>query len=162
MLDEDPALQFSLLRLQLIELIRTCILVPETDITPALEFATNNLAPIAPSNPKFLEELERTMALLIFPPDNLAPPLAALLDPSLRKDVAQAVNEALLHSQGRSTRAKICDLVRLRSWSELKAREAKKDLPEKIELGLEPTKVCHDKVQDSGAHDNGESEAMIT
>lgn len=162
MLDEDPALLFSLLRLQLIELIRTCISVPETDITPALEFATTNLAPIAPSNPKFLEELERTMALLIFPPDNLAPPLAALLDPSLRKDVAKTVNEALLHSQGRSTKAKICDLVRLRTWSEQKAREAKKDLPEKIELGLDPTKVSHHKVQDGGAHDNGESEAMVT
>lgn len=162
MLDEDPALQFSLLRLQLIELIRTCVLVPETDITPALQFATANLAPIAPSNPKFLEELELTMALLIFPPDNLTPPLAALLDLSLRKDVAKTVNEALLQSQGRSTRAKICDLVRLRTWSEQKAREAKKDLPEKIELGLDTTKVSHDKVEDGGAHDNGESEAMIT
>ena len=162
MLDEDPALQFSLLRLQLIELIRICILVPETDITPALNFASLNLAPIAPSNPKFLEELERTMALLIFPADDLTPPLAALLDLSLRKDVAKTVNEALLQSQGRSTRAKICDLVRLRTWSEQKAREAKKDLPEKIELGLDTTKVQHDKVQDVGGHDDGESEAMVT
>lgn len=161
MLDEDPALQFSLLRLQLIELIRSCISVPDSDIKPALNFATENLAPRAPSNPKFLEELERTMALLIFPPDNLAPPLAALLDPSLRKDVAKKVNEALLHSQGRSTKAKICDLVRLRAWSEQKAREAKKDLPEKIELGLDPAIVCHDKVQDGEAHGNGESEAMV-
>lgn len=162
MLDEDPALQFSLLRLQLIELIRGCVLVPEADITPALEFATANLAPIAPSNPIFLEQLEQTMALLIFPPDNLTPPLAALLEPDIRKDVAKTVNEALLHSQGRSTRAKICDLVRLRTWSEQKAREAKKDLPEKIELGLDVTPVRHDKAQDGGGHDNGEAEAMVT
>ena len=162
MLDEDPALHFSLLRLQLVELIRSCISVPDADIEPALTFATTKLAPRAPSNPKFLEDLERTMALLIFPADNLAPPLAALLDPGLRKDVAKKVNEALLHSQGKPTEAKICDLVRLRVWSEQKAREAKKDLPETIELGLDPTKVSHDKVQDSGARDNGEPEAMVT
>jgi hypothetical protein len=161
LLDEDPALHFSLLRLQLVELIRSCMSVPDADITPALTFATTCLAPRAPSNPEFLEDLERTMALLIFPPDNLAPPLAALLDPSLRKDVAKKVNEALLHSQGESTRAKIYDLVRLRAWSEEKAREAKKDLPDRIDLGLDPTKDSHGKTPE-GVDNDGESEAMVT
>ena len=161
-LDEDPALHFSLLRLHLVELIRSCITEPDADITPALNFATTCLAPRAPSNPQFLEDLERTMALLIFPPDNLAPPLAALLEFGLRKEVAKKVNEALLRSQGESTKAKICDLVRLRACSEQKAREAKKDLPGKIELGLDPTKDGHEKSQEGGTHDNGESEAMVT
>lgn len=161
-LDENPALHFSLLRLQLVELIRSCISVPDADITPALTFATTCLAPRAPSNPQFLEDLERTMALLIFPPDNLAPPLAALLEPSLRKDVAKKVNEALLRSQGESTKAKIFDLVRLRVWSEQKAREAKKDLPQKLELGLDPTKGYHEKAQEGETHNNGEPEAMVT
>jgi glucose-induced degradation protein 8 len=161
-LDKDSALHFSLLRLQLVELIRSCISVPDADITPALNFATTCLAPRAPSNPEFLEDLERTMALLIFPPDDLAPPLAALLDPSLRKDVAKKVNEALLQSQGESTKAKIYDLVRLRAWSEQKAREAKKDLPERIDLGLDPSKDGHDNDQEGELHNNGESEAMVT
>ncbi len=101
------------------------------------------------------------MALLIFPPDNLAPPLAALLDLNLRKDVAKRVNEALLLSQGERTKAKLFDLVRLRAWSEKKARDAKKDLPERIDLGLDSTSDDHDNGQDS-IHSSGEGEAMVT
>ena len=101
------------------------------------------------------------MALLIFPPDNLAPSLAALLDPSLRKDVAKRVNEAILLSQGERTKAKLFELVRTRVWSEQKAREAKKDLPERIDLGLDPVQDG-DKNQESSMHSNGEGEAMVT
>src|SRR2546429_5534923 len=70
-LDGDSSLHFALLRLQLVELIRTCTSTPGGDITPALTFATTQLAPRAPTKKEFLEDLERTMALLIFPPDNL-------------------------------------------------------------------------------------------
>jgi hypothetical protein len=66
------------------------------------------------------------MALLIFPPDNLAPPLAEILNPSLRKTVANKVNEAILSSQGARREARIRNLVRLRTWAEQKARETKK------------------------------------
>ena len=161
-LDQDSSLHFALLRLQLVELIRTCTTTPNADITPALTFATTHLAPRAPTNPEFLEDLERTMALLIFPPDNLAPPLAALLDPSLRKDVAKRVNEAILSSQGERTKAKLFDLVRLRLWAEQKARDAKKDLPEHIELGLDPDQHGREKREDSVMHGNGEGEPMVT
>ena len=160
-LDQDSALHFSLLRLQLVELIRTCTSTPDADVTPALNFATAHLAPRAPTNPEFLEDLERTMALLIFPPDNLAPSLAALLDPSLRKDVAKRVNEALLASQGERTKAKLQDIVRLRAWAENKAREANKDLPEKIDLGLDPEEGRETSHGDE-THSNGENEAMVT
>lgn len=102
------------------------------------------------------------MALLIFPPDNLAPSLAAILDPSLRKDVAKRVNEALLQSQGERTKAKLYDLVRLRAWSEQKAREAKKDLPERIELGLDPPQDDRETGHDGEIQNNGEPEAMVT
>uniref|UniRef100_A0A093XPZ9 Protein FYV10 n=2 Tax=Talaromyces marneffei PM1 TaxID=1077442 RepID=A0A093XPZ9_TALMA len=98
-LDENPSLHFSLLRLQLVELIRRCTSTPDADITPALEFATSQLAPRAPTNPQFLEDLERTLALLIFPSENLAPSLATLLQPNLRKDIATKVNEAILKNQ---------------------------------------------------------------
>ncbi|SLM36355.1 LisH dimerisation motif, subgroup [Lasallia pustulata] len=161
-LDQDSSLHFALLRLQLVELIRTCTTTPNADITPALTFATTHLAPRAPTNPEFLEDLERTMALLIFPPDNLAPPLAALLDPSLRKDVAKRVNEAILSSQGERTKAKLFDLVKLRFWAEQKARDAKKDLPEHIDLGLDPDQNGREKREDSVMQSNGEAEPMIT
>ncbi|KAF4269176.1 hypothetical protein CNMCM8057_008332 [Aspergillus fumigatus] len=135
-LDENPSLHFALLRLQLVELIRTCMSTPNGDISPALEFATSQLAPRAPTNPQFLEDLERTLALLIFPTENLAPSLAPLLHPDLRKDIATRVNEAILQSQGARKEARLRNLVKLRAWAEQKAREAKKDLPEKLDLGL--------------------------
>jgi len=163
-LDQNSPLHFALLRLQLVELIRSCTSTSNADITPVLTFATTQLAPRAPTNPEFLEDLERTMALLIFPPDNLAPPLAALLDPTLRKTVANRVNEAILSSQGARREARIRNLVRLRAWAEQKAREAKKDLPTTLDLGLDPTKEGRDGHghEDSVMQGNGETEAMVT
>ena len=87
------------------------------------------------------------MALLIFPPDNLAPSLAPLLNPDLRQEVAQRVNQALLQSQGERTKATLYDLVNYRSWANQKAIEAKKEhLPERIELGFDP---AHNGQEDS-------------
>lgn len=137
-LDSDPSLYFALLRLQLVELIRLCNSKPGGDISPALTFATQQLAPRAPTNPEFLEDLERTMALLVFPPDNLEPHLAELLHPDLRRTVADNVNKAILKRQNQRRDAAIRNLVRLRAWAENTARDSKKDLPARIELGLDP------------------------
>lgn len=156
-LDSDPSLHFALLRLQLVELIRACNSTPGGNITPALNFATTQLAPRAPTNPEFLEDLERTMALLIFPPDNLEPQLAALLHPDLRKTVADRVNKAILASQGQRRDAAILDLVRFRAWAEDSARESKKDLPTHLELGLD----AEIQSNESEPQDNG-NEAMVT
>ncbi|KAL8723553.1 MAG: hypothetical protein Q9225_000188 [Loekoesia sp. 1 TL-2023] len=161
LLERDNALHFALLRLQLVELIRNCTAQPNDDATPALDFAQAQLAPRAPTNPQFLEDLERTMTLLIFDRKDLPPQLATLLEPKLRKDVAQKVNEALLKEQGERTKAKLYDLVRLRAWSEQKAREAKKDLPEHLGLGLEGMGNGRGKEREEGVHSNGEGEAMV-
>jgi hypothetical protein len=67
-LDTDPSLHFALLRLQLIELIRACTSSSTSDITPALNFASSQLAPRAATNNDFLKDLELTMSLLIFLP----------------------------------------------------------------------------------------------
>jgi len=150
-LDNDPSLHFALLRLQLVELIRTCNATPGGDITPALNFATSQLAPRAPTNPEFLEDLERTMALLVFPPDNLEPQLAALLHPDLRRSVADRVNKAILASQNQRRDAAIRNLVRLRAWAENTARDSKRDLPAHLELGL-----------DNVGGDRNGNEAMMT
>ena len=58
------------------------------------------------------------MALLCFPPESLAPPLAELMDPALRRNVAAKVNEAILESAHWMKEAKIKGLVRLRGWAE--------------------------------------------
>jgi len=146
---------------QLIELIRKATANDNGDITPALTFATTHLAPRAPTNPEFLEDLERTMALLIFPPDSLAPPLAALLDPTLRQEVAKRVNEALLRSQGERTKATLYDLVNHRSWAQQKAVQLKKDsVPDRIDLGFDTTQNGHS--QNGTLRYNGSGEAMVT
>jgi len=153
-LDSNPSLHFALLRLQLVELIRTCNATPGGDITPALAFATTQLAPRAPTNKEFMEDLERTMALLVFPSDSLEAPLAALLQPTLRRQVADRVNKAILSSQNTRRDAAIRGLVRLRAWAEDTARQSKKDLPGRIELGL-------DGDENNEGQENGH-EPMIT
>jgi len=153
-LDSNPSLHFALLRLQLVELIRTCNSTPRGDITPALTFATTQLAPRAPTNPEFLQDLERTMALLVFDKDSLEPQLAALLHPDLRRSVADRVNKAILTSQNQRRDAAIRSLVRLRAWAENTARDRKKDLPARIDLGLNSEDT--DDMQENG------HEPMIT
>ncbi|GAA5873586.1 hypothetical protein JCM3774_000058 [Rhodotorula dairenensis] len=71
-LDLDPSLHFHLLQQHLIELIRA------HEIPTALAFAQNELAPLAEEHPRFLKELEKTMALLAFelPTMGVLPPAA--------------------------------------------------------------------------------------
>lgn len=135
-MDIDPSLHFALLRLQLIELIRKCTATTDGDISSALNFATTHLAPRAPGNQSFLEDLERTMALLCFPRDNLAPPLAELMDPALRRSVANKVNETIMETEGLKKEPKIRSLVKLRAWGEDRLINQRKDLP-RLDLGLD-------------------------
>ncbi|OTB01127.1 hypothetical protein M426DRAFT_323775 [Hypoxylon sp. CI-4A] len=135
-LDKDESLHFALLRLQLVELIRKSR--PSGDIEPALEFAQTQLGPKAPRTPQFLEDLEKTMSLLVFDHDSLDPSLAALLQPGLRREVADQVNKAILESQRQRRDAAIRHLVQMRAWSEEVVRKGtKKDLPARIDLGLD-------------------------
>ncbi|CCE33821.1 uncharacterized protein CPUR_07748 [Claviceps purpurea 20.1] len=142
-LDEDKALHFSLLRLQLVELIRSCNDVG--DVGPALKFATEQLGPRAPTNPKFLEDLERTMALLLFPPNALEPQLAALLDPELRRSAADSVNKAILEKLSTRREAAIRHLVKLRAWAEETAREKFVSLPASLDIGLHDDDDMHEE-----------------
>ncbi|KAI8959215.1 CTLH/CRA C-terminal to lish motif domain-containing protein [Daldinia sp. FL1419] len=135
-LDEDEPLHFALLRLQLVELIRKSR--PGGDIGPALEFAQTQLGPKAPRTPQFLEDLEKTMSLLVFDHDNLDPTLSELLKPALREQVAVKVNQAILDRQKQRRDAAIVHLCQMRSWSEDTVRkEGKKILPPRIDLGLD-------------------------
>lgn len=138
-LDTDPALHFALLRLQLIELIRTCTSSTNSEITPALKFASSQLAPRAATNSAFLKDLELTMTLIIVLPATgpIQKELADLLEPSLRRTVASKVNEAILASTGARGESRMRMLVRLRNWAEAKARAAQKDIPPELPLGLQ-------------------------
>lgn len=123
------------------ELIRSCD--DAGDIGPALKFATEQLGPRAPTNPKFLEDLERTMALLLFPADSLEPQLAALLDPELRRAAADSVNKAILEKLSTRREAAIRHLVKLRAWAEKTAREQCISLPDRLDIGLRDNEQVH-------------------
>lgn len=118
------------------ELIRTCTASPDGDINPALNFATSQLGPRAAANPEFLEDLERTMTLLVFPHDNLEPQLAAILNPELRRQVADNVNRAILREQSARREAAIRQLVKMRAWAENTARENSRNVPDAMDIGL--------------------------
>lgn len=139
----------------------------------AIEFAQNNLAPYAPLEPQFKNDLERAMALLIVPKDSWTKAassssasqstsqvqadfgaLAELVDPSLRRKVAKDVNEAILQSQDQRREANIRYLVRARAWAEQLARDRKVDLPEYLSLGLDADELP----KDSHNGHNGDTE----
>lgn len=91
-LEEDEELFFHLQQQRLIELIRS------GDVDASLEFAQECLAPLGEDRPTFLEEVERTVALLLFE-DARAAPRAELLEPAQRQKTASRLNAAVLRSQ---------------------------------------------------------------
>ncbi|KAI5363013.1 putative CRA domain-containing protein [Septoria linicola] len=148
-LDHNQLLHFNLLQLQLIELIRGIIVRPASsavptseEFRPALDFATEQLAPKAPTEAKYQEALQRTMALMIFSPDKMQPEFKELLDLRLREKVATSVNKAILESRGQRSEAKIRRLVRGRAWAESLAHEVKVDLPSTIPIGLDAAETA--------------------
>jgi hypothetical protein len=104
-----------------------------------------------------LKDLELTMTLLIFLPatGKLQKELSELLEPSLRRDVASRVNEAILTSMGARGEARMRSLVRLRQWAETKAREANKDIPPVMPLGLQ------DVEERPMGHDGESADVMV-
>lgn len=144
------------MRLQLVELIRSAN-GPDGDITQALKFATEQLGPRAPANPKFLEDLELTMALLMIPHESLDPQLAGLLDPSLRQSAAERVNKAIIASRSNRTIAGIRNLVKMRCWAENRSRELHLGIPDRLDIGLHGDESDQSVASGENGHD-----AMIT
>ncbi|KAI9901441.1 hypothetical protein N3K66_003258 [Trichothecium roseum] len=134
-LDKNESVHFALLRLQLVELIRACH--KANNFNQAIDFARENLGPRAPTNPKFLQDLEMTMTLLFFPLDNLEPPLAALLKPDLRREVAERVNTTITQTLSNRIDTSIRSLISTRCWAENKVRESGSlQLPNRLDFGL--------------------------
>lgn len=152
-MDKDDHLHFALLRLQLIELIRNCGEGDKQSVISAIKFASEQLGPRAPKHPEFLEQLEQTMAIFLYPRSELRPEQQAILHPDLRRDVADQVNKVIIFRQTKRREAAIRQLVKVRTWAEDSARSARKDLPDRLDLGLNGEEI--------DGHDNG-SEAMVT
>ncbi|KAJ6767153.1 RAN BINDING PROTEIN 9-RELATED [Salix purpurea] len=104
-LDTNPQLFFHLQQQRLIELIRN------GKVNEALQFAQEELAPRGEEDHSFLEELERTVALLAFE-DVSNCPVGDLLDISQRLKTASEVNAAILTSQSLEKDPKASKLVK--------------------------------------------------
>ncbi|XP_012449471.1 protein GID8 homolog isoform X1 [Gossypium raimondii] len=110
-LDTNPELFFHLQQQRLIELIRN------EKIEEALEFAQEELAPRGEENQSFLEELERTVSLLVFK-DVSNCPVRELLDISQRLKTANEVNAAILTSQSHEKDPKLHSLLKMLIWAQ--------------------------------------------
>lgn len=110
-LDTNPQLFFHLQQQRLIELIR------KGKVEEALDFAQEELAPLGEENPSFLEELERTVALLAFE-DATKCPVGELLDISQRLKIASELNAAILTSQNQEKDPKLLGLLKMLLWAQ--------------------------------------------
>ena len=110
-LEEHAELLFHLQQQRLIELIR------KGAVEEALEFAQDQLAPHGEDNPSFLEELERTVALLVFDKPESSP-MGDLLEPSQRSRTASELNAAILAAQSQASTPKLPNLLKFLVWAQ--------------------------------------------
>ena len=111
-LDTAPHLFFHVQQQRLIELIRS------GDVSGALQFAQEELAPRGEENPQFLEELEKTIALLAFPVPKGDGPQGSLLHHSQRQKLASELNAAILASQHQDRDPKLPGLLKMLAWGQ--------------------------------------------
>lgn len=125
-LEEHSELLFHLKQQRLIELIRNGA------VDEALEFAQEQLAPQGEDNPAFLQELERTVALLVFDdPGNS--PMGDLLDSAQRARTASELNAAILASQSQAGKPKLPNLLKFLVWAQ-EQLETKAEFPKMDDL----------------------------
>ncbi|KAJ3344812.1 hypothetical protein HDU91_000105 [Kappamyces sp. JEL0680] len=135
-LDTHPKLFFHLQQQRLIELIRA------GSIEEAIVFAQDELAPRGEEHPEFLEELERTMALLAF--ESRKSPVGELLDHSQRQKIASELNAAILTSQCQEKDPKLPSMLKMLVWSQNQLEE-RLSFPKITKLAtaeLDPLAAC--------------------
>ncbi|GIL87410.1 hypothetical protein Vretimale_1677 [Volvox reticuliferus] len=115
-LESQPKLFFHLQQQRLIEFIRA------GSVESALDFAQQNLAPLAEENAEFLEELERTVALLAFE-DSKSSPVGDLMDVAQRQKTASELNAAILQSQAQEREPRLPLLLKLLLWAQAQLDE---------------------------------------
>ena len=83
--------------------------------------------------------------------------LSELVDPNLRRKVAEDVNQAILRAYDRPPEAKLYHLVRTRAWAEKLARESKKiDLPDRLDIGLDGDDSSNSTVTATNGPESGQ------
>ncbi|KAF5843313.1 CTLH/CRA C-terminal to lish motif domain-containing protein [Dunaliella salina] len=115
-LESHPELLFHLQQQRLIELIRS----GRTE--EALSFAAEFLAPQGEESPAFLEELERTVALLAFSEPHSSP-VGDLMQLAQRQKTASELNAAILTAQAQEHEPRLPMLLRLLQWAQSQLEE---------------------------------------
>lgn len=130
-LDNNPNVYFHLKLQKFLEIIRSNRNVNEAEtnggiekIMEAIEFARENLAPIAQEQAggQFLEELEDAMSLLAAEM-GATWPSSTLLLPENRLKTAKEVNSAILSSQAQPEVSKLPEILGLLQWAQNKLEE---------------------------------------
>lgn len=125
-LDSDKELLFKLRVQKLVEYIKN------NQVSEALAYGQEILAPAARGNTKLLRELEKAMSLLAF--DDLADcPMGSLATLGHRQKLASAVNSAIFKSTDGVPHCKLQMYLKLLSWSE-KRLESTVEFPKLAEL----------------------------
>lgn len=115
-METNHQLYFHLQQQNLIEFIR------EGKVEEALDFAQEHLAKRGMENRELLEELERTMVLLLFDQKDDSP-VSELLDYTHRQKTASELNAAILTSQSQAKDPKLPTLLKLLAWSQSRLKQ---------------------------------------
>lgn len=124
-LDNNPKVYFHLKLQEFIEKVKSFRGTDDMEkIMEAIEFARENLAPIAQEQAggMFLEELEDAMSLLAAEMGANWPSLE-LLQPEHRLKTAKEVNSAILSSQAQPETSKLPEILGLLQWAQKKLEE---------------------------------------
>lgn len=129
-LDSNPNVYFHLKLQEFLEKIRSfqgsagCGSSGIENVMEAIEFARENLAPIAQEQAggQFLEELEDAMSLLAAEM-GATWPSSTLLLPEHRLKTAKEVNSAILSSQAQPEVSKLPEILGLLQWAQKKLEE---------------------------------------
>ena len=93
-------------------------MIRQQRIEEAIQFAQEELAPRGEEHPEFLEELERTMALLAFD-ESRKSPVGDLLDHAQRQKLASELNAAILAAQSQDKDPKLPSLLKMLLWAQV-------------------------------------------
>ncbi len=134
-LDSKQRLYFHLQQQQLIELVR------ERKVERALEFSQNIMAELGLENSDFLEELERTMALLAYENPEMSP-FGDLLNFSQRHKVASELNAAILEADHQQTNSRLENLLKMLLWVQSELDEKKEKYPKMTDIANGTIEDC--------------------
>ncbi|CAF1174890.1 unnamed protein product [Rotaria magnacalcarata] len=127
LLDQNKQLAFHLKQQHLIELIRLNL------IDEALTYAQTHLAEFAEDEIKMRQELEKTMALLVFDKP-LESPYGYLMETSHRQIIANQINNALLVHQNQQSESDLSMLVKMVNYIEDKLDKKSLRYPKLIDI----------------------------